>query len=66
MAVMPGAKAGICIIRIEPEADRLLISVMTTRHLNRDLYSMSAEPSLKFAEPERAIAAVAEFIRSYT
>jgi hypothetical protein len=59
------AQAGVCIVRVEPQGDYLLITVTTNRALNRDLHSATAEHVRKFSDPERAIEAVAEFLGSY-
>jgi bisphosphoglycerate-dependent phosphoglycerate mutase len=59
------ARAGVCIVRVEVQADHLLITVTTNQALNRDLYSASAGDVRKFTEPQRALEAVAEFLRSY-
>ena len=59
------ARAGICIVRVEVQEDHLLITVTINRALNRDLYSATAGDVRKFTEPELALGAVAEFLRSY-
>jgi hypothetical protein len=59
------AQAGVCIVRVEPQPGHLLISITTNRSLNRELYSTDVEPTRRFSDPETAIRAVAEFIRSY-
>jgi hypothetical protein len=59
------ARAGVCIVRVEPQEDSLLITVTTNRALNRNLYSAIPEHVQKFSDPERALEAVAEFLGSY-
>jgi hypothetical protein len=59
------AQAAVCIVRVEPQPGHLLISITTNRSLNRELYSTDVEPTHRFSDPETAIRAVAEFIRSY-
>lgn len=58
-------QTGVCILRIETEVDRLLITLMTERYLHGGL-AAAADPSVRhFADPEEAIDAVAEFVRSH-
>ena len=59
------SQAAVCIVRVEPQPGHLLISITTNRSLNRDLSSMSVEPTRKYSDPETAIQAVADFIRSF-
>ena len=59
------APAGVCIVRVEVQADHLLITVTTNQALNRDLYSAAAGEVRKFTEPQQALRAVADFLRSY-
>jgi hypothetical protein len=60
-----GGQTGICILRIETEVDRLLITVTTEWHHRRGPVTV-AEPRIRrFADAEPAIEAVAEFLRSY-
>jgi hypothetical protein len=59
------AQAAVCIVRVEPQPGHLLISITTNRSLNRELYSAAVEPTRKFSDPETAIQAVADFIRSF-
>ncbi|HJQ02663.1 MAG TPA: hypothetical protein VJ851_13770 [Jatrophihabitans sp.] len=59
------AQAAVCIVRVEPQPGHLLISITTNRSLNRELYSASVEPTRKYSDPEAAIRAVADFIRSF-
>lgn len=58
-------KAGVCIVRVEPQGGYLLITVTTNRALNRDLHSATAEHVRRFSDPQRAMEAVAEFLGSY-
>jgi hypothetical protein len=59
------ARAGVCIVRVEPQESSLLITVTTNRALNRNLYSATAEDVRKFSDVERALEAVAEFLGLY-
>lgn len=59
------ARSGLCILRVESEADRLLITMTTERYAHRGL-ALTGEPAVRhFADPDLAIAAVAEFVRSH-
>ncbi len=65
--VMPAnsARSGVCIVRVEVQPDYLLITVTINRALNRNLHAASAGDVLRFSDPEQALGAVAEFLRSY-
>lgn len=57
------ARSGVCIVRIETEVDRMLITLTTERFT--PLGPGSVRPSVRhFANPEKAIGAVADFVRS--
>jgi hypothetical protein len=58
-------QASVCILRIEAEPDRLLITVTIERSLHQGLAIASDPKILHFAQPEPAIDAVADFIRSH-
>ncbi len=61
----PEDRTGVCIVRIETEVDRLLITLTTERFLHRGLTS-SMPPSVRhYADAEQAIRAVADFVRSH-
>jgi hypothetical protein len=57
--------AGVCIVRVEPQVDRLLISVITNRSLDADYYSATGERVQKYLKVNAAVAAVEEFLRSF-
>jgi predicted HAD superfamily phosphohydrolase YqeG len=59
------ARAGVCIVRVEPLEHSLLVTITINRALNRDLYSATAEHVRKFSDLERAMEAVGEFLDSY-
>jgi hypothetical protein len=65
--VMPSreAESGICIVRVEVQADHLLITVTSKRNIGRSLYAAGAEPEQHFADPGAALAAVADFLRPF-
>jgi hypothetical protein len=58
-------QASVCILRIETEPDRLLITMTIERSLHRGPATASRPEIFHFAQPEAAIAAVADFIRSH-
>ncbi len=58
-------QTGICILRIETEVDRLLITLTTEQYRHRGLTEAGPPRVRRFADPERAIEAVAEFVRSH-
>jgi hypothetical protein len=57
----PRPRTGVCILRLEREAARLLISV----RLNDDISKPSAERKLWFAEPEEALRLVHDFVEAF-
>jgi hypothetical protein len=60
-----GARAGVCIVRVERQEGRLLITVTTNQALDRDLRSATADCVHRYIDPDRALDAVREFLRSY-
>jgi hypothetical protein len=59
------SRSSVCILRIQTEIDRLLISVTTERYTHHGL-AISGEPRVRhFADPDRAIEEVAKFVRSH-
>ena len=61
----PARQTSVCILRIEAEPDRLLITMTIERSLPPGPAIASHPEILHFAEPEAAIDAVADFIRSH-
>ena len=59
------AESGVCIVRVEVQPDHLLITVTTNRDIGRSLYSARSDPAGRFADPDDALRAVAEFLRSF-
>ena len=57
--------ANVCILRVEAEPDRLLITMTIVRPRQEGRASSSEPKVLHFSQPEAAIAAVADFIRSH-
>ncbi|MGW5365706.1 hypothetical protein [Actinopolymorpha pittospori] len=51
----------ICIIRMEPQADGMLISV----RVNPDIQEISGERRYHFADVEQAVCAVRDFLEGY-
>ena len=64
MPQRPG-QTGVCILRIETEVDRLLITMTVERYLHRGLTVARGPRVFHFARPEEAIEAVAAFVRSH-
>ena len=58
-------KTSVCILRIESEVDRLLITLTIERYPHRGLAIATDPQVLHFAQPEPAIQAVTEFVRSH-
>ena len=58
-------QASVCILRVEAEPDRLLITMTIDRSAQEGRASASAPKVLHFSQPEAAIAAVADFIHSH-
>ncbi len=61
----PSGQTGVCILRIESEVDRLLITMTVERYLHRGLSAAGGPRVVHFASPEEAIEAVADFVRSH-
>jgi hypothetical protein len=61
----PAKQTSVCILRIETEPDRLLITMIIEGALHRGRATASDTKTLHFAQPEPAIEAVADFIRSH-
>jgi hypothetical protein len=58
-------QTSVCIMRIETEVDRLLITLTIERYLHRGL-AVAGDPRVThFARVDEAIDAVAEFVRSH-
>jgi hypothetical protein len=55
-------KAAVCIVRVEPQSWGQLITVT----VNRDVARSATEAATCYSEPEAALAAVADFLRSLT
>lgn len=58
-------QTSVCIMRIETEVDRLLITLTVERYLHRGLAVARDPRVMHFARVEEAIDAVAEFVRSH-
>lgn len=59
-------KAGVCLVRVEVQGDHLLITVMTNKSLSSNLHSAGAEPARRFADPDRALEVVAQFLEAFS
>ncbi len=58
-------RTGVCIVRVESEVDRLLISVTTERFLHRGLALAGGREVRSFADPDDALREVDRFLRSH-
>jgi hypothetical protein len=58
-------RVGVCIVRVEAQPDHLVITITTNRNLDRNLYSARPDPARRFSEPEDAIHAVVQFLRTF-
>ena len=61
MSARPRPRTGVCILRLDREAARLLISV----RLNDDISKPSGERKLWFADPEEALHVVHDFVEAF-
>jgi hypothetical protein len=59
-------RAGVCIVRIEPQPEHLLITVSTSRNIADTVYPARSERVRQFADPDEALPYVAEFLRSFS
>ena len=59
------AESGVCIVRVEVQPEHLLITVTTNRTIGRSMYTARSEPAGRFADPDDALRAVAEFLGSF-
>jgi hypothetical protein len=55
-------RAAVCILRVEVESARLVI----TMTVNRDIATTATQPVTRFAETGSAVAAATEFLESFT
>jgi hypothetical protein len=60
------AESGVCVVRVEVQAEHLLITVTTNLALDRNLYTARPDAERHFTDPDDAVRAVAEFLRSFT
>jgi hypothetical protein len=60
------AESGICIVRVEVQSDHLLITITTERNISRHLHAARSSPEQHFSDPNAALAAVADFLGSFT
>ena len=55
-------RVAVCILRVEVEPSRLIITVT----VNRDIATAAAQPVAHFTDTKSAAASVAEFLESFT
>jgi hypothetical protein len=58
-------KAGVCIIRVEAQSDRTLITVTMDGDIGQNVRGAPLERIMRFAEADDALAVVAQFLRSF-
>jgi hypothetical protein len=58
-------ESGLCIVRIEVQPAHLLITVMTNRNLGRNMQPATSHSEWHFTDPDDALQAVADFLRSF-
>jgi hypothetical protein len=63
---VPRSESGVCIVRVEVQPVHLLITVTAKRDLDRNLYTAQPGAERHFTDPDAAIRAVEEFLRSFT
>ena len=62
----PGAQqTGVCIVRVETEVDRLLITLTTERFLHRGLAMAGGREVHHHSDPDAAVAEIQRFLESY-
>lgn len=59
-------RSGVCIVRVETQEDRLLISVTTERELRRGLATAGGREMHHYADAGSAVKEVERFLRSHT
>jgi hypothetical protein len=60
------SESGVCIVRVEVQPVHLLITVTTKRDLDRNVYTAQPGAERHFTDPDDAIRAIEEFLRSFT
>ena len=60
------AKSGVCVVRAEVQPEHLLITVAVKLSSGRSLYPVGSDQERHYADPDAALAAVAEFLGSFT
>lgn len=58
-------QAGACLLRAEVQGEHVLISVTVSRGLDRNLHAARPTPPQHFVDVDKALAVVAEFLRSF-
>lgn len=59
------SESGICIVRVEVQPGHLLITVTANRDLGRSPRPATPDSGLRFTDPDDALRAVADFLRSF-
>lgn len=58
-------RAGVCIIRVEPQPTYLLITITVHRHVGQTVFSALPQLERKVADPDQALNLVAGFLASF-
>lgn len=59
------SESGVCIVRVEVQPGHLLITVTTSRNLDRSLRPATSDPGRRFTDPGDALRAVEDFLRFF-
>jgi hypothetical protein len=60
------SRTGVCIVRVEAERGRVLVTVTTDGDVGRNMRVAPLQRVMRFAEYDHALAAVAQFLRSFS
>lgn len=60
-----GQQTGVCIVRVETEVDRLLITLTTERYLHRGVAMAGGRVVHHHSDPDAAVEEVRRFLASY-
>jgi len=63
LSIEERVQLGVCILRVEPQPEHLLITITTNSSLDRTLYSARPPRVQQFSDPDGAVEAVAQFLR---
>jgi hypothetical protein len=61
-----GVRAGVCVVRVEARTGGVLVTVTVDGDVGRNLRAVPRERARRFADSDGALAAVEQFLRSFT